>query len=315
MADVYNTARRLARQLFDDEPSREAFLAALAAPQPYRPALVWLSPRPVELPFAIESPFAWQPEFVDRVSPDQRPGQHAWHDEGRYYCLDLSSVFTAVALLAAPTEPHLIIDLCAAPGGKSVFAWRALRPRLLLCNEVIKKRTAALISNLERCRICPATVVTMDSDRLAEACPKSASLVIVDAPCSGQSLIARGKESPGCFHPASINLNANRQRRILANAAKLVAPGGHLAYITCTYAAKENETNLAWLLKQYPQFVPQVVPALRAHQSHLTDLPCYRLWPQDGIGAGGFATLVQNCVDGEPQRCDVSALRVVWSSR
>jgi 16S rRNA C967 or C1407 C5-methylase (RsmB/RsmF family) len=329
METISNTARKLARQLFRDVSAQQALLDALATPQPYRPALIWLQPRPPQSPFTVEPPYAWQPPFVDRVSVAQRPGRDPRHDAGHYYVLDISSVFTAAVLLAAKTHPAavraqvdgevvsrqpLVIDLCASPGGKSIFAWRAFRPDLLLCNEVIKKRTAALVSNLQRCRIAPAAVVTIDSSRLAEACPRSASLVIVDAPCSGQSLIVKGKRSPGCFHPATINLNANRQRRILANAAKLVAPGGHLAYLTCTYSLKENEGNVEWLVKQQPRFTPEMVPTLHPFQSHLTELPCYRLWPQAGIGAGGFAALLRNCEEGTTQPCDVFALRRVWTS-
>ena len=152
--------QKLARQLFADSAAQQDFLAALDAPQPYRPALVWLQPRPAEPPFAVEPPYPWQPSFVDRLAAGQRPGQHPLHDAGHYYCLDLSSVFTASVLLALanrPTfQPQLVLDLCASPGGKSIFAWQALQPERLLCNEVIKKRTAALIANLQRCRIAPA---------------------------------------------------------------------------------------------------------------------------------------------------------------
>jgi 16S rRNA C967 or C1407 C5-methylase (RsmB/RsmF family) len=309
------TARRLARDLFPDASSHDAFLAALTLQPPYSPAIVWLQERPDSLPFGIEPPYSWQPGFVDRVAADQRPGQHPLHEAGSYYCLDASSVFTACVLRAASPTQSLVLDLCASPGGKSVFAWRMFRPHFLLCNEVIGKRTAALIANLKRCRIHPAIVTSMDSGKLADVCPRSASLVIVDAPCSGQSLVARGKRSPGCFHPATINMNANRQRRILANAAQLVAPAGHLAYITCTYARKENENNLAWLLKTRPELRAVGVPDLCRFQSHLTEIPCYRLWPQDGIGAGGFAALLQNRDRGPASRLNREALRVVWRSQ
>lgn len=310
-----NTLQKLANRLFADQATREAFLDSLSRPAVYSPSLVWLGNRPAELPFPIGPPCDWQPDFVDRVAPDQRPGRHSLHEQGRYYCLDFSSVFTASILCAVTHEEPRVIDVCASPGGKSVFAWRLLRPDFLLANEVIKKRTAALISNFKRCWIRPAAVVTMDSSRLAAACPQSADLVIVDAPCSGQSLIARGKKSPGCFHPATINMNANRQRRILANAARLVAPGGYLAYITCTYSLKENENNVRWLLEKNHAFEPICVTELRAFQSHLADIPCYRLWPQDGVGAGGFAAIVRNRQEGGGRAIDLSTLPVVWRSQ
>ncbi len=119
-------------------------------------------------------------------------------------------------------------------------------------------------------------------------------VVVVDAPCTGQSLLAKGETAPGCFHPVQINKNANRQRRILANAAQAVAPEGYLAYMTCAYSPEENEDTIAWLLARFPQFQPVIVPALHLFQSHLTDLPCYRMMPQDGLGAGAFTCLLRH---------------------
>ncbi|MEG5173865.1 hypothetical protein [Microcoleus sp. B3-D7] len=78
--------------------------------------------------------------------------------------------------------------------------------------------------------------------------PQTANLVIVDAPCTGQSLLAKGDKAPGCFHHVTINSNANRQKRIFANSAKIVAPQGYLVYMTCTYSTAENEQVSEWLL-------------------------------------------------------------------
>jgi len=124
-------------------------------------------------------------------------------------------------------------------------------------------------------------------------------VVIVDAPCSGQSLLAKGSQVPGCFHPVTMNKNANRQKRILANSAQIVAPQGYLAYMTCTYAPAENEQVCEWFLNRFPDFQPAVVPHLAPFQSHLTALPCYRLWPHQGLGAGGFTALFQNQAVGD----------------
>jgi 16S rRNA C967 or C1407 C5-methylase (RsmB/RsmF family) len=304
---------RLSRQLFPDaEAERAEFLTALQEPRPYQTAVMWLRERPVEMPFAAVPAPAWLPEFVDLAAPGERPGQHPLHEQGAYYCLDESSVFAASVLTPVPAEPEVVLDVCASPGGKSVFAWRCLRPRLLVANEVIGKRTAPLIANVKRCGVHPAMVTNADTAVLSRICPLSADVVIVDAPCSGQSLIAKGIDNPGCFHPATINLNANRQRRILANAAAVVAPGGWLAYITCTYSEKENEGNLRWLLRQYPELSAIPVPVLASHHSALTEVPCYRLWPQDGAGAGAFAALLKK--GGRGTRGGLDGLRSTWRS-
>ncbi len=306
--------KKLAAQLFSQAEERQHFLQALTSPLAQPPALIWRDDRPPKLPFPVERPFAWQPPFVDRVVFEFRPGRHPLHEEGAYYCLDISSVFTGCVFSAVPTGPPVVIDVCASPGGKCVFVWRMLSPSLVVANEVIGKRSAALIANLQRCRIGPAMVIRADVSRLAERIPACADLVVVDAPCSGQSLAARDKPCPGGFHPATINQNANRQRRILAQAARLVAPGGYLAYLTCTYATKENETNAAWLLKKQTEFLPQAVPLLAAFQSQLADFPCYRLWPHQNMGAGGFAVLLQKDSSGRRTAISPDRLQTIWTS-
>lgn len=314
MSDKSPKLIKLAADLFSDSAEQEAFADSVLKTHPYRPALVWTQPRPDESPFKSEEPEDWQPDFVDRLHRDQRPGQHDWHNEGRYYCLTFSSVMEARVLGNVPANPAVVIDLCASPGGKSVLAWRMLNPGLLISNEVIGKRTAQLISNLRRCAVHPACATSLDSVVLAERCPATADLVIVDAPCSGQSLIAKGKHENACFHSHVINHNRNRQRRILLNATKLVKPGGHLAYMTCTYAEKENESNLRWLIKHQPQLIPEEVPALSPFQSHLADFPCYRMWPQNDLGAGGFTSIFRNQSPGTAEPLELERLDPVWRS-
>jgi 16S rRNA C967 or C1407 C5-methylase (RsmB/RsmF family) len=144
-------------------------------------------------------------------------------------------------------------------------------------------------------------VTRMDSEVLAREIPQTADLVLVDAPCTGQSLLAKGGKAPGCFHPVTINSNANRQKRILANSTQVVAPQGYLLYMTCTYSLEENEQVIEWLLHRFPQFQPVSVAHLGKYRSHLTDIPCYRLFPQSGLGAGAFTALLQNTEMGSAQ--------------
>ena len=178
-----------------------------------------------------------------------------------------------------------------------------------MCNEAIRKRVKILIANLKRCGVTGARVMNLDPAAMVgdgrrsvsrdlrspasgtASLADSADLVLVDAPCSGQSLLAKGQKVPGCFHPVTLKRNASRQKRILAAAAALVRPGGHLAYMTCTYATEENEQVGRWLMKKFPAFQPVAVPHLADYQSSLSDWPCYRLWPHLGLGAGAFTSL------------------------
>lgn len=296
-----NLLLKLSQRLFADMDNRAEFINSLVQPKSFHPCILWCQEKPEPSPFEVEPALDWQPAFVDRLALGQKPGQHPLHEAGAFYCLDFSSVF-AVSTLLTITEPaKLVFDMCASPGGKSVFAWTALQPQQLISNEVIGKRTAALISNLKRCQVSPTIVSRLDSKILAEVIPQTAQVVLVDAPCTGQSLIAKGGKAPGCFHPVTINNNANRQKRILANSAQLVAPQGWLAYMTCAYSLEENEQVAEWFLDRFPQFEAVAVPHLVGYQSHLTELPCYRMFPQSGLGAGAFTILFRNTETGQAQ--------------
>lgn len=300
MGKPSNSLLKFSQRLFQDEVYQDKFVNALTNPLPYNPAILWCQAKPAETPFLVEPPLTWQPRFIDRLTIGERPEKHPLHDEGHFYCLDFSSVFAVSTLLTIAKPVDLVIDMCASPGGKSIFAWTALQPNLLISNEVIGKRRGALISNLKRCHVNPAIALTLDSQALADLVPQTAQVVLVDAPCTGQSLLAKGSKAPGCFHPVLINKNVNRQKRILANSAKLVAPQGYLAYMTCAYSPEENEQVSEWFLEKFPHFQPLVIPHLLTAQSHLTDIPCYRLWPHFGLGAGAFTILFKNTEEGTP---------------
>lgn len=310
-----NLLLKLSRRLFQDPAEQERFIETLIHPQTFNPCILWCRDRPTEFPFTVETPTPWQPSFVDRLSLEEKPGKHPLHDSGYFYCLDFSSVFAASTLLTLQESFPIVVDMCAAPGGKSAFAWKALQPELLICNEVIGKRIGMLISNLKRCQLNPAVVVNKDSSILATTFSRMSQLVLVDAPCTGQSLLAKGGKAPGCFHPSAINKSANRQKRIIANSAEVVAPQGYLSYMTCTYSAEENEQVCEWFLQRFPQFQPVAVPHLEAYQSHLTTMPCYRMWPQDQLGAGAFTALFKNTDEGQLNQIDPSALSVLTIHR
>ncbi|PSB13020.1 Fmu (Sun) domain-containing protein [filamentous cyanobacterium CCP1] len=300
MEKVSNLLVKLSQKLFEDTEQQQQFIAALTDAKPFNPCILWCQPKPNQIPFQLELPVRWQPEFVDRLSLSEKPGKHSLHDQGYFYCLDFSSVFAASVLLAIDSPVSLVFDMCAAPGGKSLFAWVALQPKLLMSNEVIGKRIGALVSNFKRCQVKGAIVLSQDSSVLATELTQTADVVLVDAPCTGQSLLAKGGKAPGCFHPVTINKNANRQKRIIANSAQLVAPQGYLAYMTCAYSPEENEQVSEWFLDRFPHFQPVTVPHLEKYRSHLTDLPCYRMFPHDRLGSGAFTVLFQNTDTAQP---------------
>ena len=296
----------LAERLFPDAPSRTAFLDSIDHPTgDHKPAIIW-----TEEPDAVwrqehAAPFPdvlrpWvPPQWIDVLRDGARIGQDPLYENGALYPLDLSSIWAASPLLSlAPSLGRQVLDLCAAPGGKSIFASRALQPNLLMANEVIGKRLGILRHNLKRCRIPRAWTQRLDPAEWGSRASGAFDVVLVDAPCSGQSLLLKGIDNPGCFHPSVVQHNARRQRRILSEAARALAPGGHMLYTTCTFAPDENEKVITWLLKRTPALAPLEVPQLSRWKSRLAGFPCYRLFPQDGLGAGGFACLLHQVSSG-----------------
>lgn len=323
------------------------FIKCLEEESAARPAIIWTHTRPLDNPFKLrrmeytdhteqssilgvdskenEQLFELEKEFIsnglfdfiDLLADGQCPGTHRLHEQGDIYCLDFSSVFAASVLSEAKLSnrgsPNLVVDTCSSPGGKAIYAWTACKPKRLVCNEVIGSRLSALISNIKRCQITPTIVTNADTAHLAVSLGETADIVLVDAPCSGQSLPAKGAKAFGAFHPATINMNSNRQKRILANSAKVVAPGGYLAYMTCTFSIDENEGVIKWFLKRFPNFEPQIVPHLAGFRSRISEFPCYRLMPHQGLGAGAFTCLLKNKDSSENKTIpDWQSLKCVW---
>lgn len=298
MAEATNLMKKAAAALFPDTASQESFLRALLTPVPRGSAVVWtVPPRPDEFETVPRTELpGWLPPFIEVLAPGVKIGLTGAYAGGDLYPLDFSSVLTGSAMMAARDSwkaPPRVLDLCAAPGGKSILASALLSPALILANEVEGRRLGPLRHNLSRCRIAAAFTQRLDPAEMARLAPESFDLVIVDAPCSGQSLLAKGIDNPGCFHPSTVKGNARRQARILAAAAETVAPGGFLLYTTCTFSPRENETAIEKLLGTTPDFAPVEVPHLASLRSALVDFPAYRVYPHLSPGAGGFAAMLR----------------------
>ena len=305
---------KAANKLFTTDDERREFIKQFDVLRVQEQAALWVKEKPADCNLPALPSLPWQPDFVDRLVPGHAAGKNELHDRGFYYLLDLSSVFAAQVLTAVSEKPLYALDVCAAPGGKGIFAWKLLAPAFFTANEAIGKRLGQLVSNLSRCGVAPAAVLNEDPSRLVQFFGPSFGLVIVDAPCSGQSLVLKGISAPGCFNPAVINMNSNRQKRIAACSAGLVSPGGWLAYMTCTYSREENEDVISWLLTRFPDFHPVEVPLLNDYRSRLAPFPCYRLWPQSGTGAGAFAALLRREGLLSEHSPNLDGIRTAWTS-
>ena len=203
------------------------------------------------LPFApVRSPFS---PFGYYAPEEFRPGQHPAHHAGMFYMQEPSAGSAVTVLDPCPGEK--ILDLCAAPGGKSTQIAGMLEGKgLLVSNEVVGSRCGALCSNLERFGARNAAVTNCRPDRLAAALPGFFDKVLVDAPCSGEGMFRRDPAALTEWTPDSPAACAARQREILSSAAALVRPGGVLVYSTCTFSKEENEETAARFLEDHPEF-------------------------------------------------------------
>ena len=264
--------------------------------------------------FGME-PVPWAPHGF-YYSREERPGKHPFHEAGVYYMQEPSAM--AVAALSGVKPGMRVLDLCAAPGGKSTQLAAMLQGRgVLYSNEIHPARARILSQNIERMGIGNAVVTNESPERMASRFPLYFDTVVVDAPCSGEGMFRKEEEAIPNWSPENVELCAGRQREILGFAAEMTAVGGTLVYSTCTFAPQENEQNVQWFLSEHPEFEIEDLPA-RLGQEFMdkTGLSpgmisgCLRLWPHKLEGEGHFvAVLKRNGTPYERRRPSVKPLK------
>lgn len=168
---------------------------------------------------------------------------------GAYYVQEAASMFVNFAIrqyLNTELRPLRILDLCAAPGGKSSLLTELGAQHLYVSNEIIKSRFNILSENLTRWGMTNRILTQHDARDFADL-KGCFDLILVDAPCSGEGMFRKDKRSRSEWSKDNVLLCQGRQRRILGNVYKLLAPDGLLVYSTCTFNTLENEDNVEWL--------------------------------------------------------------------
>ena len=215
----------------------------------------------------------WAEEAYE-LPADSQAGSTILHEAGAFYLQEPGAMLPAAVLDARPGEK--VLDLCAAPGGKTTQIGSAMRGKgLLVCNEPVPKRARILSGNVERFGL-PNTIVTCAwPEQLAEMWPEGFDAVLADAPCSGEGMFRRVPESREEWSAEKAGGCAERQREILNAAARLVRPGGRLVYSTCTYNPAENGENADWFLAEHPDFEPEGfrLPGIDAPEGKYTCYP------------------------------------------
>ena len=182
------------------------------------------------------------------------------HHAGGFYVQEPSAASVLTVIDAKPNEK--ILDLCAAPGGKSTGIAAAMQGKgLLWSNEYIRNRATVLLSNIERMGISNAVVSSLSADYLCSSLEGFFDAVAVDAPCSGEGMWRHNELVEKQWSEEYVLKCAAIQREILTSAANAVMSGGRLIYSTCTFAKEENEDNVAWFLENNPEFALEKINA------------------------------------------------------
>lgn len=242
----------------------------------------------------------------------EKPGNHPLHHAGAFYVQDPSAMATVHAARDVLKRGMRCLDLCASPGGKSVQLASAIgcdagEGGFLVSNEFSPSRCKVLCGNLERMGFGNVLVSNADPARVAKWYPAYFDLVLADAPCSGEGMFRKDPRAAGEWSEGTPAFCAERQERILREAAKTVAPGGYLLYSTCTFSEEENEGVTRNFLAEHPTFSLCDVPeTLRAVTAPGVGLPQARRWyPHLAPGEGQFFVLFRK--DGEGMRAELPA--------
>ena len=291
----------------------EAFLRALQEEQAVKGLRVNTHKTSAEC-FEKNAPFAMTPiSYVPNgyiVSEDAQAGKHPYHHAGAYYMQDPGAMATVAAIPENFWEKTdlRILDLCAAPGGKTTQLASACAKTggAVLANEYNAARSRILAGNVERMGLSNVCVTNADSKYLAKWYPDFFDLAVIDAPCSGEGMFRKNDLAISEWSPENVAMCAERQKEILENGAKCIAPGGYLLYSTCTYATEENEEMIAAFLQAHPSFsICTCHPAVVACTADGIDVSngryaltrCRRFYPHISPGEGQFIALLKRDAD------------------
>lgn len=259
------------------------------------------------------------PGVEDGATADDEPasrhpaGRHPLHDAGAYYLQDPSAMGVVPVLDPQPGER--ILDMAAAPGGKSTYiADRLAGSGLLWSHDVDAARAGALVGNLERWGARDVVVSHGPTSRL-EPLHGTFDRVLLDAPCSGEGMFRKSRAARDMWSLCRVAEFAEMQSRLLDEAADLLAPGGVLVYSTCTFGALENESAVGALLERRSDLTPypfEVAGASGGLEPHASDAglvgACARWWPHLQPGEGHFVARLLKAPDApHPRRREPSA--------
>lgn len=230
-------------------------------------------------------------------------GNHPYHHAGMMYVQEPAAMAPAECLDVE--KDWWVLDMCAAPGGKTTQLKNKLgEDGVLLSNEIIPSRCKILTGNIERLGLHNTVTTCMDTEKLAKTFPKTFDLIMLDAPCSGEGMFRKDDTAIAEWSVKNVKMCAERQAEILENAVKLLKDGGYIIYATCTFSLEENEMRVDKFLQNHPEF--EILPVKDAVKKVTADGILFdgcknknityarRFYPHIAKGEGQFMAVLQN---------------------
>ena len=221
---------------------------------------------------------------------------------GFYYVQEAASMFIAQAVRRYVNRPVVMLDLCAAPGGKSTLVRNCLpQGSLLVANEVMRARSQVLAENLIKWGN-PEVIVTNNDPADFSQLEERFDVILTDVPCSGEGMFRKDDRAISEWSPEGVELCWKRQRRIVADIWPCLKQGGILIYSTCTFNREENEDNVAWIASTLgAEVLPVDTETEWGITGNLTgeDFPVYRFLPHHTSGEGLFVAVLRKKPDSE----------------
>ena len=236
---------------------------------------------------------------------------------GAYYVQEASSQFVAHLLKNYDMEGKRVLDMCAAPGGKTtVYSTLVGREGLVVANDISHSRAMALADNVQRWGM-GNVVVTCNEPAHIGAFTHWFDVVAVDAPCSGEGMFRKMDEARSEWTPSSPDVCAERQREILAEAWRVLRPGGTLIYSTCTFNPTEDEGIVEWLMSEYGEEVESADRVVTEDswgvvRSEIGAFQCFHFYPHKARGEGFFAAVARKS-EGPVRRSMPKARRKLFA--
>ncbi|MGT2924264.1 RsmF rRNA methyltransferase first C-terminal domain-containing protein [Streptococcus caviae] len=226
-------------------------------------------------------------------------GRSAEHVSGLVYSQEPAAQMVAQA--AAPAKGMKVLDLAAAPGGKTTHLLSYLdNTGILVSNEISKKRSKVLVENVERFGARNVIVTNESPKNLAQTFAHYFDLIVLDAPCSGEGMFRKDPAAMQYWHEDYPAECADLQKEILQEAVKMLAFGGSLVYSTCTWAPEENEDIIRWLLSHYDYLELEDVPKINGMTEGIDMPEAARMYPHRFKGEGQFVAKLRDKRRAQP---------------